>query len=88
MTSKDWVSTEKQDKNSDQMRKLKNVPPIRFSVFTDEWKTYKLEDLFTSKKGAGLSKEKLNNNGKNKCILYGELYTEYNLLISKVREYD
>ena len=45
---------------------------------------FKLDELFISKKGSGLSKESLCENGKNSCILYGELYTKYNEIISKV----
>lgn len=45
---------------------------------------FKLDELFISKKGSGLSKESLCENGKNSCILYGELYTRYNEIISKV----
>ncbi len=37
-------------------------------------------------KGSGLSKAKVDNNGKYECILYGELYTHYNsCFIKKVR---
>ena len=45
---------------------------------------FKLDELFISKKGSGLSKESLCENVKNSCILYGELYTKYNEIISKV----
>ncbi len=36
-------------------------------------------------KGRGLSKNDLINTGKNKCILYGQLYTIYQEIISKVK---
>lgn len=46
---------------------------------------YKLSDLYSSKKGTGLSKDKLDEEGLNKCILYGELYTTYNEIIQDVK---
>ena len=45
----------------------------------------KLIDLYASKKGTGLSKDKLDENGSNKCILYGELYTTYAEIIHDVK---
>jgi hypothetical protein len=36
------------------------------------------------KKGQGLSKKDVVKNGKNKCILYGELYTRYSEVIKEV----
>lgn len=36
-------------------------------------------------KGQGLSKDKLSENGKNECVLYGELYTTYGEVISKIK---
>jgi len=35
MTSKDWVSAEKQDKNSDQIEEL--IPNLRFNEFHKKW---------------------------------------------------
>ena len=36
-------------------------------------------------KGQGLSKDKLSENGKNECVLYGQLYTTYGEVISKIK---
>lgn len=56
----------------------------RLSEFKDQWRSCRLEDVAEIKKGQGLSKEKLCKNGKNKCILYGEIYTRYNEVIEDV----
>ena len=40
-----------------------------------------INDLFSIKKGKGLSKEKIDKNGQYSAILYGELYTTYNEII-------
>lgn len=52
--------------------------------FSGEWKEYKLEDVFSFKKGKDLSKADLSEGGTNKCILYGELYTRYSEVIKTV----
>ncbi|MBE0470723.1 MAG: restriction endonuclease subunit S [Methyloprofundus sp.] len=52
--------------------------------FTDEWKEKSLEDIFSFKKGKGLSKGMVVESGSNKCVLYGELYTKYSEVISAV----
>ena len=40
-----------------------------------------INNLFSIKKGKGLSKEKIDNDGRYPAILYGELYTTYNEII-------
>ncbi len=57
---------------------------IRLPGFRDAWENKKLGDLFVIKRGDGLSKELLRDGGKNKCILYGELYTRYTETINDV----
>lgn len=49
-----------------------------------QWIKKVLSEIFDYKKGSGLSKEKLDINGCNKCVLYGELYTKYNEVIVDV----
>ena len=49
-----------------------------------DWKEKKLEEIFYSEKGKGISKNKITQNGKYRCILYGELYTKYNEVIFEV----
>lgn len=62
---------------------MKNVPSLRFPEFNDNWKQCKLSSLGTFFKGSSLSKEDLSENGVP-CILYGELYTKYKEVITKV----
>ena len=81
MTSKDWVSTEKQDKNSDQIEEL-NYPKIRFN-FEGKWVEKSLRDICSFYKGKGISKNDISSEGVS-CIRYGELYTTYDELISEV----
>ncbi len=53
------------------------------SEFCD-WEEKKLGDIFSGIKGQGLSKGDIVENGVNKCILYGELYTSYPEIIKEV----
>ena len=69
------------------MQKIFNQE-IRFkaddgSEFCD-WEEKKLGDIFSGIKGQGLSKGDIVENGVNKCILYGELYTSYPEIIKEV----
>ena len=41
MTSKDWVSAEKQDKNSDQI----DVPQLRFPEYTENWVQVQIKNV-------------------------------------------
>jgi len=49
------------------------------------WKNQTINDLFEDFKGCGLSKGLISKNGKNKCLLYGELFTTYQEIINKVK---
>ena len=49
-----------------------------------KWEERFLGEIFYCAKGNGLSKDKLVADGKYKCILYGQLYTTYNEVISAV----
>lgn len=48
------------------------------------WPTKKLREIVTFLRGSGLSKKDLTPSGKQKCILYGQLYTMYGPVIDKV----
>lgn len=52
--------------------------------FDDKWGEHILDQVFTFKRGKDLSKGLLSKEGRNKCILYGELYTRYSEIIHKV----
>ena len=62
---------------------------IRFKDENDnnfpDWEVKKLGDVFTAVKGSGISKDDLIVDGKNLCILYGELYTTYKEVISEIK---
>jgi len=49
-----------------------------------EWKNKKLIDVASFKKGKGISKADVVENGKTKCIRYGELYTSYQELAYEI----
>ncbi|MFH1408191.1 MAG: N-6 DNA methylase [Patescibacteria group bacterium] len=59
------------------------------SITSQKWPMVELSELENKKgveflRGSGLSKKSLDSNGKNKCILYGELYTLYQPIIKNV----
>ena len=56
----------------------------RLLGFNGEWEEKKLGDFTEIFKGNGLSKGKIVENGKRKCILYGELFTSYKRIITEV----
>ncbi|WP_034763699.1 restriction endonuclease subunit S [Rossellomorea vietnamensis] len=60
-----------------------STPKLRFREFTIAWQQKKLSDIATFSKGSSLSKSDLSEEG-HPCILYGELYTKYNEVITKV----
>ena len=62
------------------------VPKIRFPGFTEDWEQRKLEELCDFERGQGLSWSDIDDSdGKNECILYGNLYTDYDTVIEKVK---
>ena len=56
--------------------KALNVPHLRFPGFNGEWEETTLGKISEIKKGSGISKDQLSEQG-SPCILYGELYTKY-----------
>ncbi len=56
----------------------------RLAGFNGKWGTIRIGDFADIFKGNGLSKIKLNPEGKYKCILYGELFTTYKHIIEDV----
>lgn len=52
-----------------------------------DWEEIKVGEIASFKKGKGISKADIKEDGVNKCIRYGELYTEYNAFISNVKSY-
>ena len=62
------------------------VPALRFAEFegAGSWEEKTLGELCSVLKGSGLSKSKLVEKGKYKCVLYGELFTKYTECIKQV----
>lgn len=67
------------------MAELINSPELRFAEFTKEWKNNKLGSIATFTKGKGISKSDIAENGELECIRYGELYTEYEEVITEIK---
>lgn len=63
------------------------VPEIRFKGFSGEWEEKSLGHLGYFIKGKGLNKNAVSSSGKYECVLYGHLYTEYDMLIEKINYY-
>lgn len=61
----------------------KNGPELRFPEFSGGWKEKKLGEVNTFSKGKGISKNEVSQNG-TPCILYGELYTKYKVIINNI----
>jgi type I restriction enzyme S subunit len=56
----------------------------RLPGFSGEWEDKALSQVVDFMKGAGLSKTKISTGGKNKCLLYGELFTTYKEVIREI----
>ncbi|HDD0446749.1 TPA: restriction endonuclease subunit S [Staphylococcus aureus] len=61
----------------------KNVPELRFPGFEGEWEEKKLGEVATFAKGKLGAKKDVSQNGVP-VILYGELYTKYGAIVSKI----
>ena len=64
----------------------KKAPNVRFKGFTYDWELRKLKGIASFSKGNGYSKKSLLENG-NPIILYGQLYTNYQTIISEVNTF-
>lgn len=49
-----------------------------------DWEEKQLGDIAEFKKGKGIAKSDIDDNGQNKCIRYGELYTKYREIIKTI----
>ncbi|MBB5722878.1 type I restriction enzyme S subunit [Loktanella ponticola] len=61
-----------------------NVPALRFPEFSGEWEEKRIGDIARFKKGKGISKADIVENGALPCVRYGELYTTYGRMIQGV----
>jgi len=63
-------------------------PTLRFKNENEKpfpaWEEKTLGHVVKFLKGKGISKTELAKDGENRCILYGELYTKYDAVITKV----
>src|SRR5688572_13654034 len=71
--------------NKVQKSETRKVPRLRFPDFSSIWGEKKLGSTAVFLKGKGISKDDISENGINKCIRYGELYTTYNEIIKDVK---
>ena len=62
------------------------VPELRLNRFDGEWEVQSLKELARFSKGNGYTKSDLVNSG-NEIILYGQLYTNYQTVISRVNTF-
>jgi len=60
------------------------IPELRFPGFEGEWVEKKLGEVASFSKGKGISKADIAEDGATECIRYGELYTVYSEVISKI----
>ena len=60
------------------------VPALRFREFNGDWNESRLNDVAEFKKGKGISKAYISEDGVLECIRYGELYTTYTELIQDI----
>lgn len=60
------------------------VPEIRFEGFEGVWPKVILDEIVDLFKGKTLGWKDISDNGIYECILYGNLYTEYGMVINKV----
>ncbi|PDX50828.1 restriction endonuclease subunit S [Helicobacter pylori] len=51
------------------------------------WQRVRLGDIATFLKGKGLSKSQVSSNAKHECILYGELFTYYDRVITNIKNF-
>ncbi len=68
-----------------------NKPRLRFKDELGQeypcWKELQIRDIAEVTRGSGLSKSDLNPDGQRSCILYGELFTKYNVSIHRIHSF-
>lgn len=60
------------------------LPRLRFPGFEGGWRPGRLGEMAEFKKGKGIAKADISTNGAMPCIRYGELYTTYGEVITRV----
>ena len=59
-------------------------PQIRFAGFEEDWEQRKLALFAEFLSGNGLNWNDISADGKQECILYGNLYTDYGMIVDTV----
>lgn len=62
-----------------------DVPEIRFKGFNGAWEEKTLDEIVEFSRGKGLSWADVESNGQFECVLYGNLYTDYGMVINHVK---
>ncbi len=82
-----WAAEETKQAYNKLAEKSKNILQARFQKMLSEteYNEYTLEELSSSwLKGQPFKKDEITNSGKNYCIHYGELFTNYGPIINSV----
>lgn len=66
------------------MSKSINVPKLRFKEFSENYKKYKFEDIFSFSTGKNIKQNEASPDFEIPCVRYGELYHMYSEVINKV----
>lgn len=61
------------------------APKLRFKEFAGNWPSVPLKDFVSFRKGKGISKADIQEDGIFQCIRYGELYTTYGQVITTIK---
>jgi len=61
------------------------VPEIRFPGFSGDWEQRKLGEYASFFRGIGLSWADIAEDGQHECILYGNLYTDYGMIVTDIK---
>lgn len=88
ITNLDKLIAKKKDIKKGAMQQLLTPPQKRgkrLPGFTGDWEEKTLGDIVSFIKGRGLSKGMVKQGGTYPCILYGELFTTYNEVISEIK---
>ncbi|EJB53413.1 restriction endonuclease subunit S [Helicobacter pylori] len=56
-------------------------------MLPSNWQRVRLGDIATFLKGKGLSKNQVSPNAKHECILYGELFTHYDRVVTNIKNF-
>jgi type I restriction enzyme, S subunit len=66
------------------MGKQVNIPKLRFSEFSNEWRIRRFDELFLFSTGKNIKQNEASPEFETPCVRYGELYHMYNEVIYEV----